>query len=348
VGVIGGGAIAETVHLPAYREIPQVKIVAVCDVNEKRAKRMCRNFGAQAFYSDYRELLKRSDIEAVSICVPNYLHCEQTIAAAKAKKHVLVEKPMATTLEECDKMIEACRENNVKLMVGHNWRFYPPFKRVKEILDRKIVGEISQIRVHTATGGPEKSWPAASKWFFDRKKVGGGCLIDLGIHVIDLLRWLMGDVKNVSSAIASSKQNTGERDGIILLEFKNEVLGEIDASWSSKGSYRSLEISGRKGWILVGPSQSPITIYREGGENLHQLQGLIHPQLPATLSEAMAYTKEKVRLYVESIIQNETPPITGQDGRAALEIVIAAYESAKSGRRISLPLKRGEDCASFD
>jgi predicted dehydrogenase len=190
-------------------------------------------------------------------------------------------------------------------------------------------------------GGPEKSWPAASKWFYDLSKVGGGCLIDLGIHLVDLLRWLMGDVKNVSAAISFSDQYAGEKDGMILLEFRNGVLGELDASWSTRGSYHIMEIVGSKGWGLVGPPESPVVIYHERERNIPQLEGLVHPQLPISLLEAMAHAKEKAHLFIDSIIRDQTPPITGQDGRAALEVVIAAYKSARLGKRIGLPLKSG-------
>jgi len=336
VGVIGAGAVADITHLPAYHEMPEAELIAVCDIDEERAKLMAKKYDAEAWYTDYLQLLQRADIDAVSICTPNYLHCDQTVAAAQHGKHVLVEKPMATTLEECDKMIDACKKANVKLMVGANPRFDPQNQQIKDILAENIIGRVLQIRYHAGTSGPYVTWPAVSDWFFDESKVGGGVLIDLGAHFIDLLRWLVGEVSTVCAIAGTlSKNIQGEDNVILLLTFKNGALGELDMSWTYDQRYYLAEIHGTEGGIFVGIPFAPITVHTKK-EIPRLLKGSIHPQRPKALEEVVAPTRKKVENFLKSIIEDREPLITGRDGKAVMQVILAAYESIRTGRRIFL------------
>ncbi|MDH5770130.1 MAG: Gfo/Idh/MocA family oxidoreductase [Candidatus Bathyarchaeota archaeon] len=336
VGVIGAGAVADITHLPAYHEMPEAELIAVCDINEERAKLMAKKYDAEAWYTDYLKLLQRADIDAVSICTPNYLHCDQTVAAAKHGKHVLVEKPMATTLEECDKMIDACKKANVKLMVGANPRFDPQNQQIKEILDRGFIGRILQIKYHAAYGGPLVFWPAVSDWFFDESKVGGGCIQDFGTHIIDLFRWFAGDVSSVFAIGGTLQKNIETEDNaILLLTFKRGGIGEIDISWTYKGWDMSAEIIGSEGAIFVREPHSPISIYTEKA-GLNISEAMIQPQFRLDVAQMMASQKSKIKHFVMSIIEDKRPLVEGRDGKAALEVVLAAYESMKSGKKVLL------------
>ena len=336
VGVIGAGAVADITHLPAYYEMPEAKLIAVCDVNEERAKLMAKKYDAEAWYTDYIKLLEREDIDAVSICTPNYLHCDQTVAAAKHGKHVLVEKPMATTLEECDKMIKACEKANVKLMIGANPRFEPQNQKIKEILDRGFIGRILQIKYHAAYGGPLVFWPAVSDWFFNKSKVGGGCLQDFGTHIIDLFRWFAGDVSSVFAIGGTLQKNIeAEDNAILLLTFKRGGIGEIDISWTHKGWEMSAEIIGSEGAIFVREPHSPISICTDK-VGLNMPKAMIQPQFPLDVAQMMVSQQSKIKHFVMSIIENRKPLVEGRDGRAALEVVLAAYESMKSGKKVLL------------
>jgi len=342
VGVIGCGAIAEYVHLPAYKENPMARLIAVCDINKERAKKVAEAFEAESWYIDYKELLKRDDIDAVSICTPNHLHCEQAVAAAEAGKHILLEKPMALTLRECDEIINACKKSGVKLMIGTNSKFDPVYQRVKTLIDQALIGKILIIKHHMAHSGPYKIWPAASDWFFDKDKVGGGCLMDLGSHAFDLLRWLAGDVTSVMAIGGAfiKKDKKMEDNALVLLTFKEGMLGEADFSWTYKGGYEvTTEIIGTEGAIFVETPRSPITMYSEKIPSEVLKESKINVRVPMSLSEMMASTKRKIDHFIECIAEDKEPIVTGEDGRAAVEIILAAYESMKTGKRIHLPLK---------
>ncbi len=341
-GVIGAGAIAEIVHLPTYKTMPHTKLIAVCDADEKRAKVMAEKFGAEIWFTDYTKILERGDIDAVSICTPNFLHREHAVAAANAGKHVLLEKPMAPTLKECDEIISACRKARVKLMIGVNSRFEPVNQRVKKLIDEGVIGKIFQIRYHAAYAGPYDFWPAVSEWFFDASKVGGGCLMDAGVHFIDLLRWFLGDISSVC-AIGGNivKSIKGEDNALVLLTFKGGALGELDVSWtySLRGKKYDLraEILGTDGGIFIKDPPSPLTIYSE--RKVPQiLMGQVNLDIPTTTAEVMAFQRRKVEHFIESILEDKEPLVTGEDGKAVVEVVLASYESMKNGRKVNLPL----------
>jgi len=337
IGVIGCGAIADLIHLPAYKETGHAQLLAVCDIDEMRAKSTAKKFGIEAWYTDYEKILERKDVDAVSICTPNFLHCEQAVAAAEAGKHVFVEKPMATTLEECDQMIRSCEGSNVKLMVGHNERFNPTNEKIKEILDEGLIGTVFEIRSHISYGGPYEGWPAVSDWFFDIGKAGGGCLIDVGGHVFDVFRWFVGDVQSVSAFLGSlAKETKVEDNAMVLLTFRRNAIGECDISWTYKGFENSREILGTEGGIFVGAAPSPIAVYTEK-KVPKALRGLLHPTFPVSLAEQIAYQKKKISHFIETIMEDKEPFVTGYDGRAALEIVLAAYKSARTGKVVCLP-----------
>jgi len=329
-GVIGCGAIAERVYLPAFKENPQTKLIAVCDINEKRAKEIAERFNAEAYYTDFRDLLKREDIDLVAVLTPNYLHCQQTVAAAEEGKHVIVEKPMATSLEECDQMIRACEKANVKLMVGFNRRFNPIYQEIKKLIDEQAIGNIFQIRVHTMLPWTYEWWRPVSDWFKDEKKLGGGCLIDGGAHDIDMLRWFGGDVESVFAMMGTLvvKDFGGEDNALLLLRFKQNILGEMDISWSCRSVNFWMEILGDRGNIYLRNTLPQVSIEDE--------KGIYYVPQRIDTTAMMAYQKKKVHHFIECVLKDKEPVVTGKDGKAALQITLAAYESAKTGRIVHI------------
>lgn len=167
VGVIGCGAIAQRRHLPEYSKRSDVEIVAVCDFNLERAKEVAQTFGAKFAFQTHQELLACEEIEAVSVCAPNFLHASITLDAIHAGKHVLCEKPMATSLEEAKSMVDAASEKGVKLMIGHSQRFMPVHLKAKEILDEGKLGKVLSFQTTFGHSGPENwSVDGSKSWFF--------------------------------------------------------------------------------------------------------------------------------------------------------------------------------------
>ena len=202
VGLIGAGTIAFSAHLPAIRRLrDQVELVAVADVRAENAERAAREFGAQHYYTDYHELLARDDLDMVDICTPEFLHAEQTEAAAAAGLHVFCEKPMAATVEEADRMIAACTRAGVRLMIGHSRRFTGRYQQIRAAIDRGDIGEVRYVRenerrpramydsLNLGTG----YWnPEAERPWLTMARYSQGAALTNAVHETDLARWFVG------------------------------------------------------------------------------------------------------------------------------------------------------------
>ena len=203
VGIIGCGKIAQVRHLPEYAANPNAEIVAFYDKNMERAQEMAAQYGGKVYNSFY-ELVDDPNVDAVSICVENRSHAEICTAALYAGKHVLVEKPMAVTLAECESMVAAAERNGRHLMVGHNMRFDPVHRKAKQMLDSGIIGDVITFRTILGNSGPE-GWSLEGTWFFDKNKAAMGALSDMGIHKVDLIQYLLGQkVIETTAKVAAS------------------------------------------------------------------------------------------------------------------------------------------------
>lgn len=182
IAVIGCGSIAKNRHLIEYENNSKVEIVAVCDLVEERAQTVAEKYQAKA-YTDYEELLVKEKVDAVSVCLPNYLHASVSIAALKAGCHVLCEKPMATSKQKAEDMIKAAKENNKKLMIAHNQRFVNSHQKARKLIASGQVGKIYSFRTTFGHGGPE-GWSVEGKdsWFFKKEQAFIGAMGDLGVH----------------------------------------------------------------------------------------------------------------------------------------------------------------------
>lgn len=336
VGVIGCGQIAKMRHVPEYAANPNAEIVALCDVIEEKAKKMAAEYDVPEVYTDYKELLSKADVDAVSICTPNYLHAPMTIAAAEAGKHVLVEKPMATSLEEADAMIKAAADNNVSLMVGHNQRLAPMHVIAKKVLDSGMLGKVNSFRTTFGHPGPEY-WSPTAKWFFQKDKAWAGAFADLGVHKADLMRWLLGDevVEVASFRGTFEKEADVEDNAVCILRFSKGTIGVLEASWTYKPiEDNSTIIYCEKGTLkLAAEPCRPVVAYlaQPGkGEMVFEVPGL------QTNEEGGQFNSGVIDAFVNSIIAGEKPPIPGEEGRAALAIIIAAMKAGDEGTIIRL------------
>ena len=270
VAVIGCGSISKHRHIPEYASNTNVELVAFVDPIIERAEHYAQLHGGKA-YSNYVDMLKAEKVDAVSVCTPNYLHAEISIAAANAGAHVLVEKPMATTAAESEAMIEAAKKNGVFLMVGHNQRLMPPHVKAKEILETGKLGKVLTFRTSFGHPGPE-GWSVDGResWFFRKEEAIMGAMGDLGVHKSDLIRWLLDDeVAQVAAFVGTlHKEGTDVDDNATcLLRMKSGATGSLVASWTYyKGQDNSTVLWCENGVIKIDtdPNDQVIVELRDG------------------------------------------------------------------------------------
>ncbi|UOQ45588.1 Gfo/Idh/MocA family oxidoreductase [Halobacillus salinarum] len=335
IAVIGCGSIAQHRHLPEYDMNSNVEITAVCDIVEERAKEVAEKFGAESVYTDYHTLLEQENVDAVSVCTPNYLHAPVSIAALKAGCHVLCEKPMATSKEEAEEMIQAAEQNGRKLMIGHNQRFVPSHQKAKELIQAGELGKIYSFRTTFGHGGPE-GWSAEGKdtWFFKKDKAFIGAMGDLGVHKADLLRYLLGEefVDVAGFVENNAKENiTVDDNAVCILRSESGIVGTLTASWAYKPNEdNSTVIYGEKATLRLedDPKYSLIAHYTDGSTVNYEL-GQIQSN-----DEGGQSNSHVVEHFVESILKDTDPLINGEEGMKSLEIILGAMKSGET-RQIS-------------
>jgi predicted dehydrogenase len=334
-GIIGCGVVAPT-HAVALDAIENVRLLAAADSMAPRAENFCKEFSVPKACRDYRELLDNPDIQAVCVCTPHHAHASVAIEAARAGKHVLVEKPMATTLADADAVIRACEEANVRLGVVFQHRFDPASRYVKQLLQEGVLGKPVLGGVHvlwfrTSDYYDSQSW--RGRW----ETAGGGVLINQAIHAVDILCWLMGPVVRVAGYCNACVHPIEVEDtAAAALYFENGALGVIQASTTTyPQTPERVELAGSQGTITI-----------EGGQiTRHELAGqrADAPQLSAEdprFRGKSYYGASHPRLledFVEAIREDRPPLVDGREGRKALEVVSAVYESSRTGRPVVLP-----------
>ncbi len=330
VAVIGCGSIAKYRHLGEYAGHSAVEIVAVCDIIEERAQETALQYGAKA-YTDYKKLLDVENIDAVSVCLPNYLHAPVSIAALEAGCHVLCEKPMATSKEEALTMIETAKKNDKKLMIAHNQRFVPSHARARALIASGEVGKIYSFRTAFGHGGPE-GWSADGRdsWFFNKEQAFIGAMGDLGVHKADLLRYLLGEefIEVAGFIETSAKEHTDVDDNAVcILKSESGIIGTLAASWSYTAKEdNSTIIYGEHATLRIedDPDYSLIVQYKNG-EVVNYALGAIQSN-----GEGGQTTTHVINHFIESIIKNEEPLINGEEGMKSLEVILAALESMET------------------
>ncbi len=332
VGIVGTGI--GRLHANGYKKCPDVEIRTICDVDEERARRMAEEYGAKNICTDYKEMLTDPELDAVSVCTPNALHAPVAIAAFEAGKHVICEKPIATNATEAKAMVEAAEKAGKIFMMGFNNRFRGDTQLLKKIIDNGDLGEI----YYAKTGWlRRKGIPGMGGWFTTKAMSGGGPLIDLGVHVLDLTLWLMGNPKPVyvlGSSYAKfgpekAKQQGGTYDvedlatGMVKLE--NGATIFVEASWESYVEREKIytQLMGTKG----GAELDPLRVYTDMNGNFAD----VHLQHPHVSGHEM-----EVIHFVECIRENKTPIATGTHGLHIQLILDAIYESTVTGKGVEI------------
>ncbi|MEH7301351.1 Gfo/Idh/MocA family protein [Neobacillus drentensis] len=314
IGIISFAHMHAHSYANSLAAMDHVELFGISDENEERGKEAAAKYHTR-YYKNYHDLLAE-EIEAVIICTENVKHTEVAIAAAEAKKHILCEKPLATTVEDAWKMIETCKQHGVKLQTAFPVRYNPPVKRVKQMIDTGELGRIVAIRGTNRGQNP-------GGWFVDKKKSGGGAVLDHTVHVIDLMRWFMdSEVREVYAEVDTKFSDIPIDDcGLLTLEFENGVFASHDPSWSRCKTFPTwgdvtLEIIGTQGTTRMDAFAQNLILYSDQKNKVsHEFWG---NDMDCGLLED----------FVRCIREDREPSITGYDGLKAMEVALAAYKSA--------------------
>jgi len=337
VAVLGCGSIAQHCHLPGYAKNRFAEVVAVADPVRARLNEVKRQFPVGRTYADWRKLLATEELDAVSICTPNYLHAPMALAALKRGLHVFCEKPMTISVKEADAVRRAARSASLRagttFMVGFTHRFLKGNIWAKKLLDAGGIGEPFMLRVRFAHGGPYPGW-AKDDWFYSPREAGGGALLDMGIHAMDLARFYIGEAASVSAELKTLRKPIRVDDNaILILTFKGKkALGYIEVGWTSRPGFSGAEIYGDEGTILVDYIGG-LRVLR--GRTLPSGKVELRWQRPPVKVTEGGWAVEADH-FINCIRTGRAPKTGVEDGYQAVRISCAAYESARRGRRVNL------------
>ncbi len=342
VGIVGAKFAAD-IHCHSYSRNDLAEVVAIADIAD--ASELMQKWSIPDYHKDYREMFARDDIDLVSVCVPNFLHHDVAIAAAQAGKHVVVEKPLATSAEDAREMVSASEQNGVKLMYAEDWCFSPALRRAEEIINEGAIGKVCFIKakeVHNGTHSPFAK---------DKQMCGGGSFLHLGIHPIGWLLYLLGKGENPVVEVTGKMtggltknfvhlENGGEDFGMGMMRFKNGQFAFVEGNYITVGGMDDkVEIYGTEGVLKVDLTfGSPISCYSRPGisysiEKTDHNLGWTRPAVDEFLN--LGYVPE-LKYFVDCILGKHDVfyGVNGQSGTACVELVQAFYESNETGRTV--------------
>ena len=342
--VIGTGAIGLE-HLCSLSQCPRAAAVAIAESNPARAKEASERFKIPRIYSDYRELLDQVDVDAVTVAVPNYLHAQVAIEALKARKHVLLEKPMAMSAKEASKIIDTAAKMRRTLMVGQNYRFNRHTQMAKQVIQRGDLGEIYHARCFWLR---RNGIPRIGSWFTQKKLAGGGVIYDIGAHVLDSCLHLMGEFEVAGvfgqmhskfgsrgmgemnwgkSEVDAGKTFDVEDYGMAMLKMKSGRTVSLEVSWAGHqppdGREHGIDLLG----TLGGLSLFPARLFRNGpsGYETIQLTGL-----------KLSQPEDRIHHFVNAVLEGKRPMVTVEESLKVQQILDAIYMSAATGKEVRI------------
>jgi predicted dehydrogenase len=334
-GLIGTGLWGE-MHAKTYASSSDVEFKALCDLREDRAEEIAGKYGVEDIYTDYKELLSREDISAVSIATPDFAHTDIAVAAANAGKHILIEKPLATSVEDCEKIISAVKEaGNIKFMVDFHNRWNPPFANVKTAIQAGDLGKpmLMYVRLNDTISVPTNmlSWASKSEvaWF-------------VGSHSVDLARWIFDD--EVCKVYAVSRSQVLRDKGVdtpdfyeAILEFKNGGVATVENCWILPNSLPTVidfkfQIIGSEGAAYIDMSSHDV-IKKYTKDDASNPDVFVYPTIHG---KSMGFGIESIRHFVDCVVNDKQPMVTGEDGLATTRIICAIQESSKQGKPVEL------------
>jgi predicted dehydrogenase len=330
IGVLGCGSIAQNRHVAGYAKNSDVKIVAFYNKTQKTAQDLADKYGGVAF-DNYQDFLN-CDLDAVSVCLPNNLHASACIDLLRLGKHVLCEKPMATTKKQCLQMIKASKKSGKILMLAHNQRFALAHVKAKELINEGVIGKPLTFETHFCHSGPE-TWGGRkieTSWFYDKKMTPFGAFGDLGVHKIDLIHYLLDDIIKEVSATINTLEKTypdGQKVKVddnahCILKTKKGVVGTLVASWSCYGEENdTTTIYGTKGVMIITPKKGISIIMRDKSTTYYDC--------------ANSDNFGVINAFINSI-KTGVSAVSGQDGYKSMQVVFGAIKSSKTKRTIKI------------
>ncbi|GBF74679.1 hypothetical protein PA598K_03041 [Paenibacillus sp. 598K] len=350
LGIVGTGGIFKAAHLQPLLEHPEVEIVAVCDIKPGRAEEVATANGIPAYYEDYKEMLAKEQLDAVDICTSNLYHSKVAVAALQAGLHVFCEKPDAINPDEAQAMADAAQASGKVLMTMRNNRFTPAAKYIKRYIENGLMGEI-----YTGRCGwlRRRGIPGKGGWFTTKELSGGGPLIDLGVHFIDLAVWLMGNPKPVAvsgatytkfaddelsdSAHSSFGDKVSGSEAVFDVEdlatgfirFENGATLQLEFSWASN-------VAEEMNFVELRGTKSGFSLKRGELEVFTETAGQLTNLKPAFRGEAPPAHGEHLKHFIDVVQQRAEPINLPEHGVDMIKILSAIYQSAAEGREIRL------------
>ena len=343
---IAGCGMISRFHAMAIGELKRGRLITVCDLNEKSAERIAEEFGAE-WTTDYNALLVRDDVDIVNICTPSGAHMECAVGAARAGKHVMVEKPLEVTLARCDRIIDACNKAKVKLGVIFPSRYHEASQLIKKEIERGRFGRLT-------LGDAYVKWYRSQKYYDEGgwkgtvRYDGGGALMNQSVHAVDLLLYFMGAAAKVTAMTGTlaHKRIEVEDTAVAAVEFKSGALGTIEGATSVyPGFLKRIEISGEKGTAVL--EEEDIKLWRFEKETARDKR--IRKKFAARTTSgggasdpsAISFEGHRRQLedFIDAIEKDRKPLVDGVEGRRAVELILAIYKSSRTGKSVALPLK---------
>lgn len=339
VGLIGSQFVS-TIHAESLKGVAQAEIVAVASPTEAHVKKFATQHEIPYYFTDYKKMLEMDEIDMVVLGLPNYLHAQAACDVAEAGKHIVCEKPLCMNLQEADDMLDAAKKADVKLMYAEELCFTPKYVRLKELVDEGALGNVYLIKQSEKHDGPH------SPWFWDVELSGGGVTLDMGCHAFEFFRWML-DKPKVESVYADmgtyvhEDKTRGDDNSLIIVKFESGATGLAEESWAKKGGMDDkAEVYGSEGVayadLLKGNS---ITTYSDVGYGYAVEKAASTKGWSFTIyEEAWNYGfPQEMEHFVDCVLHDKEPLVTGEDGKAVLEIIFAAYQSAATGSKVEMP-----------
>jgi predicted dehydrogenase len=356
--LIGCGKVGRT-HANALRQLPESDFVAVCDASFERAQAFAVEFGVLPF-ADVPAMLRQANVEAATIATPHPLHAEPAIRCAEAGVHVLVEKPLASSLEDCDRMIAAAKKGNVALGVISQRRFFEPVRRIRDAIDAGKIGR-PVLGVFQMYSWRDEAYYHSDPWRGKWASEGGGVIVNQSPHMLDMLQWFMGEIDEITGCWANLNHPDIEVEdtALAMIRFKSGALGSIVASLSQKpGIFTKVHIHGSNGasvgvetdrgaTFIAGMSsiaEPPLNdLWTIPGEEhlLAKFQDEDRKRF-AQIDAAEHYHALQIQDFLRAILDNRPPLVTGEEGRIVVEMFTAIYRSQKKRAPIKFPVPANE------